>query len=85
MPFLKQFEGGRLFPSNFKKIEIPTAAAIFPAEMSEWPPRSYVNRIFNVKRWTKFSRGGHFAALEAPDLLLNDIQTFLNKDLKLFI
>ena len=38
-------EGGRLFPSNFKKIEIPTAAAIFPAEMSEWPPRSYVERI----------------------------------------
>ena len=37
-------EGGRFFPQNFKKIEIPTAAAIFPAEMSEWPPRSYVER-----------------------------------------
>ena len=83
--FGRRKEGGRAFPKNFRKIMIPTAIAEFPKEMLGWPPRSYVNRIFNVKRWTKFSRGGHFAALEAPDLLLNDIQTFLNKDLKLFI
>ena len=56
----------------------PTAIAEFPKEMLGWPPRSYVNRIFNVKRWTKFSRGGHFAALEAPDLLLNDIPDIHN-------
>ena len=70
-------EGGRLFPSNFKKIEIPTAAAIFPAEMSEWPPRSYAERIFNIKQWTEMPAGGHFAALEKPDLLVNDIKKFL--------
>ena len=70
-------EGGRLFPSNFKKIEIPTAAAIFPAEMSEWPPRTYVERIFNIKQWTEMPAGGHFAALEQPDLLVNDIKKFL--------
>ena len=70
-------EGGRLFPSNFKKIEIPTAAAIFPAEMSEWPPRTYVERIFNIKQWTEMPAGGHFAALEKPDLLVNDIKKFL--------
>jgi microsomal epoxide hydrolase len=70
-------EGGRLFPSNFKKIEIPTAAAIFPAEMSEWPPRSYVERIFNIKQWTEMPAGGHFAALEQPDLLVNDVRKFL--------
>jgi len=70
-------EGGRLFPSNFKKIKIPTAAAIFPAEMSEWPPRSYVERIFNIKQWTEMPAGGHFAALEKPDLLVNDVRKFL--------
>jgi len=70
-------EGGRFFPKNFKKIEIPTAIAIFPAEMSEWPPRSYVERIFNVQQWTEMSAGGHFAALEQPDLLVNDIRKFL--------
>ncbi len=69
-------EGGRFFPSDFKKIEIPTAAAVFPAEMSEWPPRSYVDRIFNITQWTEMPSGGHFAALEEPDLLVNDLVKF---------
>ena len=69
-------EGGRFFPKDFKKIEIPTAAAIFPAEMSEWPPRSYVDRMFNITQWTKMPSGGHFAALEEPELLVNDLVKF---------
>jgi pimeloyl-ACP methyl ester carboxylesterase len=75
--FGRREEGGRFFPKDFKKIEIPTAAAIFPAEMSEWPPRSYVERIFNLQQWTELKAGGHFAALEKPDLLVADIQKFL--------
>ena len=74
--FGRREEEGRFFPKNFKKIKIPTAVAEFPKEMSEWPPKSYVKRIFNLKRWTKMKRGGHFAALEQPDLLVNDIRTF---------
>ena len=50
--------------------------------MLEWPPKSYVNRIFNIKRWRKFPNGGHFAALEEPDILVSDILSFFNKDLK---
>jgi pimeloyl-ACP methyl ester carboxylesterase len=69
-------EGGRFFPKDFKKIQIPTAAAIFPAEMSEWPPKSYVDRIFNVTQWTEMPSGGHFAALEEPELLVNDLVKF---------
>ena len=69
-------EGGRFFPDDFKKIEIPTAAAIFPAEMSEWPPRSYVDRIFNITQWTEMPSGGHFAAMEQPELLVKDIVKF---------
>ncbi len=69
-------EGGRFFPKDFHKIEIPTAAAIFPAEMSEWPPRSYVNRIFNITQWTEMPSGGHFAAMEEPELLVQDIVKF---------
>jgi len=69
-------EGGRFFPNDFKKIEIPTAAAIFPAEMSEWPPQSYVDRLFNITQWTEMPRGGHFAALEEPELLVNDLVKF---------
>ena len=69
-------EGGRFFPNDFKKIRIPTAAAIFPAEMSEWPPKSYVERIFNIIQWTEMPRGGHFAAMEQPELLVKDILRF---------
>jgi len=69
-------EGGRFLPKDFHRIEIPTAAALFPAEMLGWPPRSYAERMYNIKRWTKMSKGGHFAALEQPDLLVNDIRAF---------
>jgi microsomal epoxide hydrolase len=44
--------------------------------MSEWPPRSYVERIFNVKHWKKMKSGGHFAAMEQPDLFIKDLQLF---------
>ena len=44
--------------------------------MSTWPPRSYIDRIFNVKQLTKMPKGGHFAALEQPDLLVADIIKF---------
>ena len=49
---------------------------LFPAEMLAWPPRSYAERMYNIKRWTNMSKGGHFAALEQPDLLVNDIRAF---------
>ena len=77
--FGRRKEGGRFFPKNFKKIQVPTAIAEFPKEMSQWPPKSYVNRIFNVVRWTKMSKGGHFAALEEPELLIKDIKSFFKK------
>ena len=69
-------EGGRFFPKDFKRIEIPTSVAVFPAEMSEWPPRSYVDRIFNITQWTEMPSGGHFAAMEQPELLVKDIVKF---------
>ena len=74
--FGRREEGGRFFPKDFKKISIPTGVAVFPKEMSEWPPKSYVNRIFNIQQWTKMPEGGHFAALEKPKLLVKDILDF---------
>ena len=74
--FGRREEGGRYFPKDFKKINIPVGIAMFPKEMSEWPPNSYIEKIFNVKNITKFSSGGHFAALEKPRLLIEDIRKF---------
>jgi microsomal epoxide hydrolase len=69
-------EGGRFLPKDFRRTNTPTAAALFPAEMLAWPPRSYAERMYNIKRWTKMPKGGHFAALEQPDLLVDDIRAF---------
>ena len=77
--FGRREEGGRYFPKDFKKITIPTGIAIFPKEMSEWPPISYIEKIFNNKKISKMSEGGHFPALEKPRLLIEDIRKFFNK------
>ncbi len=69
-------EGGRILSPEGKRVEVPTAAALFPAELLSCPPRSYAERIYNIKQWTEMPRGGHFAALEQPDLLIEDIRTF---------
>ena len=60
-----------------KRVEVPTACALFPAEMSAWPPRSYVDRVYNVTQWTEMPSGGHFAAMEQPKLLIEDIRNFV--------
>jgi microsomal epoxide hydrolase len=69
-------EGGRLLPKEDLPLKVPTAVALFPKEYLEWAPRSYVERIYNVQRWTEMPKGGHFAALEQPDLLIKDIREF---------
>jgi microsomal epoxide hydrolase len=69
-------EGGRILSSEGRQVEVPTGCAVFPAEMLNWPPRSYADRIYNIQHWTEMPRGGHFAAMEEPEMLLNDIRKF---------
>ncbi len=69
-------EGGRILSPQGKRVEVPTAAALFPKELLSWPPRSYAERVYNITRWTEMPRGGHFAAMEEPKLLLDDLRTF---------
>ena len=77
--FGRREEGGRYFPKDFKKINIPTGIAMFPKEMSEWPPESYIERIFNVRHISNMNAGGHFPALEKPRLLVEDIRKFFRE------
>ena len=74
-------EGGRSLPKEHLPLKVPTAVALFPKEYLEWAPRSYVERIYNIKQWTEMPKGGHFAALEQPELLVKDIRKF-SKNLK---
>ena len=72
-------EGGRILSPEGARVEVPTGCAVFPAEMLRWPPRSYAERIYNIQHWTEMPRGGHFAAMEEPHMLLNDIRKFARK------
>lgn len=64
-------------PDPAKRIETPTAAAIFPGEILK-PPREWAESAFNIKRWTVMPSGGHFAAMEEPKLLADDIRAFFS-------
>ncbi|MFC5218549.1 epoxide hydrolase family protein [Streptomyces coerulescens] len=56
----------------------PTALALFPAE-PQLPLRPKAERTENLVRWTEFDRGGHFAAMEEPDLLVDDVRAFFRQ------
>ena len=56
-------------------IDVPCGFAKFPVEISH-PPRSWVERGCNLTHWSEFDRGGHFAAMEEPELLVQDIRDF---------
>ena len=56
-------------------IDVPTGVAIFPAEIY-LAPRAWVEAAYDLRHWTVMPRGGHFAALEQPELYLNDLRAF---------
>ncbi|MFQ6027584.1 MAG: epoxide hydrolase family protein [Dehalococcoidia bacterium] len=58
-----------------ERIQVPSGMALFPQEISR-PPKEWADRSYNVQRWTEMPRGGHFAALEEPELLAEDIRAF---------
>ena len=57
---------------------VPAAFALFPKDISR-PPREWAQRFFNVQRWTEMPRGGHFAALEEPAKLAEDIRAWFRQ------
>ena len=52
---------------------VPTGVAVFTTDVTI---RRFAGQLHNVVRWSEFDRGGHFAALEAPDLLGADVRDF---------
>ena len=57
------------------RLETPVAYADFPKEVFACP-LSWIKQAYNVVQVTEMPRGGHFAALEQPDLLVNDVRKF---------
>jgi pimeloyl-ACP methyl ester carboxylesterase len=58
------------------RITVPTGIAAFPDPIYGPPPRSLVERGYNVTHWTDMPRGGHFAAMEEPGLFVEDLRAF---------
>jgi len=58
-----------------EKVAAPAGMAMFPQEISK-PPREWGERSYDVRRWTEMTSGGHFAALEAPQLLAEEVRAF---------
>lgn len=75
---LRLYKENRQNPLIFEageRVETPLGVAVFPKEIP-MPPRSWVERVFDVQRWEHMPRGGHFAALEQPDILAEEIREF---------
>uniref|UniRef100_A0A7S3GIZ2 Epoxide hydrolase N-terminal domain-containing protein n=1 Tax=Palpitomonas bilix TaxID=652834 RepID=A0A7S3GIZ2_9EUKA len=58
------------------KVDVPFAGAVFPGELVR-PPKCWAEYDFDVKKWTLMPSGGHFAAMEEPGLLADDIHAFV--------
>jgi pimeloyl-ACP methyl ester carboxylesterase len=74
----RMYHEGRKTPLRFTAsdfVGVPCAFAHFPEEIL-FPPKEWVERGYNVQRWTEMPKGGHFAAAEQPELLAADIRTF---------
>jgi len=74
-PYYARLHGPYPIPQG-ATVEVPTGYVEFPKEILR-PPRSVGERMYtNIRRWTVMPKGGHFAALEQPWALVEEIRAF---------
>jgi pimeloyl-ACP methyl ester carboxylesterase len=78
---MRDYWDNRRYPVDPAYINTPTAFAVFAHEKASEgePPRSYLERAYNIRRWTVFPRGGHFAPVEAPAVVASDLAAFFRE------
>lgn len=64
-----------LDPAPERYVNVPTAVAHFARE-TVIVPRPWAERHYNIRRWTEYARGGHYAAVEVPDEFVADLRGF---------
>jgi hypothetical protein len=70
------FEDAKSLPwFRAQSSSTPTGVAVLPGEIAP-AIRAVAERSLNIVHWSEFDRGGHFAAMEVPDLLVDDIRLF---------
>jgi len=63
-------------PSPQPPLPVPLGVAVYPRDAAQ-PIRRFADRQFpNIVHWREFDRGGHFAAMEQPELFVADLQEF---------
>jgi pimeloyl-ACP methyl ester carboxylesterase len=67
------YEGAKSWGQANEPSAVPTGVAVFPMDITV---RSIAESQHNIVHWTEFDRGGHFAAMEAPELLVADVREF---------
>jgi microsomal epoxide hydrolase len=72
----KRLEGASRFPAG-TRVHVPMGVAAFPDPVFLPTPRSFVEKTYNVVHWSDMPRGGHFAAMEEPELMLADLRAFV--------
>jgi pimeloyl-ACP methyl ester carboxylesterase len=60
---------------------VPLGVAVFAHDITQ-SVRPLAERLYDIRHWSEFDRGGHFAAMEVPELLAEDIRTFFLTDLR---
>lgn len=75
---MRDYWDNRWHPVERGYVNTPTAFGVFARQtVSEGePPRSYLERVYNIQRWTVFPRGGHFAPAEQPVAVAEDLVAF---------
>ena len=73
----KRLEGSDRFPAG-ARVDVPTGVAAFPDPVFLPTPRSFAEKTYhNIVHWSDISSGGHFAAMEEPELFLTDLRQFI--------
>lgn len=72
---IRDYYDNRWHPATPSKVEVPTAIAVFGNQFVKEaePPRSWIERLYNVQHWARYPAGGHFAPAEEPALFARDI------------
>ena len=77
-PYYARLHGAAILPAG-ETISVPTGYAEFPREILKLP-RTGAARVFtDIRRWSVMPKGGHFAALEQPELLAGEVRAFFRE------
>lgn len=71
-------EGQGTWGEDQQASTVPTGVAVLPGNISI-PVRRLAERTNRIVHWTELERGGHFPALEVPDLLVDDLRRFFGQ------